>query len=187
MNPLQWLDEDRARARQHQDPYADLCALATVDARGNPGVRTLVLRNLDGRLAVFLNATSPKWPHMQRLAAVIFLASVNIQYRLACTTQPVPAERVHGLWQQRAEAPKKLDWLYGQRAQSSALMSREQLLEELAALDVPRPLVAPESARGLYLLPEEVERLDLNTDNGVHDRRHWRLLDGAWRARVLVP
>ena len=187
MNPIQWLGEDRQRARTQQDPYADLCALATVDARGNAQVRTLVLRDLDGRLAVFVNASSPKWPHMQRVAAVIFLASVNVQYRLACVTQPVPAGLVHELWQHRPEAPKQLDWFYRQRPQSAELMSRQQLLDELAALQAPEPLVAPESARGLYLQPEAVERLDLNTDNGVHDRRHWRLVDGAWRARVLVP
>ncbi len=70
MSPLQRLREDRARARALQDPYADLCALATVDVRSHPQVRTLVLRDLDNGLAVFVNATSPKWRTMNRVAAM---------------------------------------------------------------------------------------------------------------------
>ena len=187
MNPLRRLREDRARARELNDPYAELCALATVDAHRNPQVRTLVLRDLGERLAVFVNATSPKWPSMDRVAAVLFLASLDIQYRLQCRTEPVAAETVQASWQLRPEIPKRLDWLYEERPQSSVLASREQLLAELAAVPLPRPLVAPDSACGLYLVPEEVERLDVNHDSGVHDRRRWTRTEGEWREQVLVP
>ena len=192
MNPLQCLQEDRVRARELQDPCADLCALATVDPGGGPQVRTLVLRDLQDRnrkdrLALFVNATSPKWPAMQRIAILVYLASLGIQYRLACTTEPVPAEMVRERWQLRPEMSKRLDWFYEQRAQSTPVESRERLLTELAARKVPDPLVAPDSARGVYLLPWELERLDLNRSGGVHDRRHWRLIDGRWQERVLLP
>ena len=112
MNPLQRLHEDRARARALADPYADLCALATVDSRNHPQVRTLVLRDLENKLAVFVNATSPKWPGMGRVAALVFLASLSVQYRLNCATEPVSAELMGDNWQLRPEMPKKLDWLY---------------------------------------------------------------------------
>lgn len=187
MNPLQRLHEDRARARALQDPYANLCALATVGSRNRPEARTLVLRDLDNRLAVFVNATSPKWPTMGRVAAVVFLASLGVQYRLNCATEPVPEELVREHWQFRPEPPKRLDWFYEQRAQSSEVASREQLLEELAVAQVPDPLIAPDSARGLYLIPDELERLYLHSEEGVHDRRRWRLVDETWRERVLVP
>lgn len=187
MNPLQWLQEDRARAREQQDPYAELCALATVDPSGRPQVRTLVLRDLHDRLALFVNATSPKWPAMERVAIMVYLASLGVQYRLNCNTEPVPGELLGGSWQQRPEISKKLDWFYEQRAQSSPVENREQLLSELAAGKVPDPLVAPDSAQGVYLIPWESERLDLNRDGGVHDRRRWRLVHGTWRERVLVP
>ena len=187
MNPLQRLHEDRARARALADPYADLCALATVDSRNHPQVRTLVLRDLENKLAVFVNATSPKWPGMGRVAALVFLASLGVQYRLNCATEPVSAELMGDNWQLRPEMPKKLDWLYERRVQSSVVESREQLLAELAEKKVPNPLVAPKSARGLYLIPEELERLDLNAKGGVHDRRRWHLVDQTWQERVLVP
>ena len=187
MSPLLRLREDRVRARELRDPYAELCALATVDANGNPRVRTLVLRDIDERLAVFVNASSPKWPAMDRVAALVFLATLGIQYRLDCRTEPIPADTVHASWQLRPEMPKRLDWLYETRPQSSPLASREELLAELAAVPLPDPLVAPDSARGLYLAPLEVERLDVNHASGIHDRRRWSLTEGEWRERVLVP
>ncbi len=187
VNPLRRLREDRARARELNDRYAELCALATVDSHGNPRVRTLVLRDLDGRLAVFVNASSPKWPSMDRVAVVLFLASLDIQYRLDCRTEPVAAKTVKASWKLRPEIPKRLDWLYEQRPQSSVLARREQLLAELAAAPVPDPLVAPDSARGLYLVPEAVERLDVKHESGIHDRRRWTLTEGEWQEQVLVP
>lgn len=187
VNPLCRLRQDRARARERNDPYAELCALATVDSNRHPQVRTLVLRDLDARLAVFVNASSPKWPSMERVAAVVFLASLAIQYRLDGGTEPVPAATVKASWQLRPDAPKRLDWLYEERPQSSTVESREQLLADLAAVRYPDPPVAPDSARGLYLVPREIERLDLNQDSGIHDRRRWTLAEGEWRERVLVP
>ncbi len=187
MNPLHRLQEDRARARELGDPYAELCALATVDAHRHPEVRTLVLRSIEEKLAVFVNATSPKWPSMDRVAALVYLASLGIQYRLTCRTEPVSDKTVKASWQLRPETPKRLDWLYEVLPQSSPVESRKQLLEKLATARVPDPLVAPDSARGLYLLPHRIERLDLNDNSDVHDRRLWNLADGAWREHVLVP
>ena len=187
VNPVRRLWEDRARARELQDPYAELCALATVDSFNRPQVRTLVLRDLDDRLAVFVNSTSPKWPSMDRVAAVVYLASLGIQYRLDCTTEPVSAETVRASWQLRREIPKRLDWLYERRAQSSQLECRRQLLAELESAPVPDPPVAPDSARGLYLVPHSIERLDVNHGSGVHDRRSWSLTGATWRESVLVP
>ncbi len=187
MDPLRWLENDRARAHESQDAHANLCALATVDSHNQPQMRTLVLRDLDDRLAIFVNATSPKWPAMDRVAVMVYLASLGVQYRLNCDTEPMPAATVKQHWQLRPAIPKRLDWLYERHNQSSELASREQLLAALAAVSVPTPLVAPESARGLYLKPHRIERLNVNHANGVHDRRRWQLMDGRWHEHVLVP
>ena len=220
MNPIAWFHQDRAQARTKGDPCAELCALATVNADGAPAVRTLVLRDLEGesppdqaeaevRLAVFINDSSPKWPAMQRVSALVYLPSLKVQYRLSCTSEPVPEALVHSRWQERPDAPKRMDWYYAQRPQSSPVASRKQLLDEVEGLKVPSPLIAPSSARGLYLNPFDIERLDLNQANGIHDRRRWHrpapssprvgeppkanaqpaasILDGGWTQATLVP
>ncbi|MEM7080290.1 MAG: hypothetical protein AAF513_16845, partial [Pseudomonadota bacterium] len=71
--------------------------------------------------------------------------------------------------------------------QSSAIGSREELLASLQNLSLPEPLIAPDGARGLLLTLDEIERLDLTMENGVHDRRSWQRQGSAWVENVLVP
>jgi len=190
-NPLNLLDRDRSIARERDDPCANLCTLASVDAAGNPQARTVVLREVDGRLAIFSNATSPKWRQMElsaTLAVVVWLPSVNVQYRLQCETRPVPKPKVHESWQQRPEPPKRLDWFYTRvQAQSSAIGDREQLLNELDGLRLREPLVAPRTAAGVFLEPVSIERLDLATESGIHHRVLYRHQAGGWSTATLVP
>ena len=194
MNPIAQFHEDRARARAKRDPCSELCALATVNADGAPEVRTLVLRDVadpatpssETRLAVFINDSSPKWPAMGRVSALAYFPTLKVQYRLSCSTAPASTALVHRRWQDRPDAPKKMDWYYAKRPQSSAVASRTRLIEEVDSLALPEPLIAPPSARGLHLDPFEVERLDLNQPDGIHDRRRWRW-QGGWTEAVLVP
>jgi pyridoxamine 5'-phosphate oxidase len=188
-DPLIKLADDRRQARESDDPCAGLCTLASLNDAGWPDARTLVLRDVDGRLAVFVNATSPKFAHLDRVSVVVWLPTINVQYRLRCTTSPVPGRLVAESWQLRPEPPKRMDWLYTlQQGQSTAIASRDALLDTLAGLALPDPLVAPETARGLFLNPEQIDRLDLGMDNGVHDRRRYLPGNpGGWIEEVLVP
>ena len=187
-DPLHRLAADRALARERRDPCAGLCTLSNLGEDGWPEARTVVLRDLDDRLAVFVNATSPKFAHLEQVSLVVWLPTLNVQYRLRCRTEPVPGALVAESWQLRPEPPKHMDWLYTLRhLQSSPIESRAMLLETIDSLDLPEPLTAPETARGLYLLPELVDRLDLGMENGIHDRRRYRLGNPTWSEEVLVP
>ena len=87
MDPLAQLINDRAAARERNDPCAELCTAASVDHLGSPQARTLVLREIETRLALFGNETSPKWAEMSNaspIAIVVWLPSMNLQYRLNC-------------------------------------------------------------------------------------------------------
>lgn len=190
-DPLDALIEDRGRAQERRDPCASVCTLATVDADGHPHARTVVLRELEGRLAVFGNETSPKWQQIRdsvSLAVVVWLPSLEVQYRLRCTTLPVPKPLLHRSWHLRPDVPKRLDWFYTRvQPQSSTIDDRESLLDGLNSLQLREPLVAPRTAAGVYLEPDSVERLDLAMDDGVHDRRVFRRHAGGWREITLVP
>lgn len=190
-NPLDMLTEDRARARELKDPCANLCTLATVDAAGHPQARTVVLRDIDDRLAVFCNETSPKWQQLElsaSLAVVVWLPSLEVQYRLQCDSRPVPKQQLHGSWSLRPPAPKRLDWYYTRiQRQSSAIDSRQALLDGLAQLQLREPLVAPRTATGVFLEPTFIERLNLRVADGVHDRQAFRRIATGWRNFTLVP
>ena len=191
MDPLTQLIHDRNAARAQNDPCANLCTTASVDSHGHPQARTLVLRDIEERLAVFGNETSPKWAEISAnlpIAVVVWLPSLNLQYRLRCHTEAIPKHIVHDSWTLRPDAPKRMDWYYTtHQPQSSKLPDRETLLRQLQALSLPSPLVAPETASGLYLVPMIVDRLDLNQADGVHDRRHFELAGEVWVESILVP
>ena len=61
-NPLLRFQEDRRP--EAEDPMA-VCVLATVDKNGIPQARTLILRDIAEGMAVYINASSPKWQQCQ--------------------------------------------------------------------------------------------------------------------------
>lgn len=188
LDPVALLHADRAAARAKDDPNANLCALATVDREGEPQARTVVLRDLESRLAIFLNRHSPKYLEIgqsPRVAVLVHLPSVAVQYRLRCVLEAIPQALVHASWQLRPPIPKRLDWLYAQLPQGSAVESRERLVELLET--TPPPERAPDSAVGFFLAPDAVDRLHLGQPSGIHDRRRYERDGEAWRESVLIP
>ena len=189
-DPLGCLATDRARARAANDPMAALCTLATVDALGQPHARTLVLRELGSRLALFMNSTSPKFAQLSagRASICIYMPSIQVQYRAVVSLVPVESELIAESWHLRPRMPKVLDWFYtGVQPQSTAVDSREYLKSVLSSLVLPDPLVAPETACGFYLEPREIERLDLAQPDGLHDRTCWTLSGKSWSMEIRVP
>ncbi|MEM7100732.1 MAG: pyridoxamine 5'-phosphate oxidase family protein [Pseudomonadota bacterium] len=189
VDPLALFNADRSAAFAAKDPMAALCSVATIDAQGHPCVRTLVLRDLEGQLALFVNASSPKWNALQEQFSIMtYWPSQQIQYRFMVSGDPIPHEIVAQSWDLRPAAPKRMDWFYEQMAtQSTPIADRDTLLAQLDALELNEPLNAPSNARGLALNPVSVERLDLTQENGVHDRVLFARVDEHWEQRVLVP
>lgn len=191
IDPLTLLANDRQRARERRDPCANLCTLASVDAAGHPQARTVVLRDVADRLAIFGNSTSPKWRQLETsatLAVVVWLPTLEVQYRMQCRTRPVAKALVHESWQFRPEVPKRLDWYYTRvQPQSSVIGDRQTLTDGLSGLTLREPLTAPRTAAGFYLEPELVERLELGMADGIHARQGFRRQPGGWRTFTLVP
>ncbi len=163
-----------------------MCALGTVNADGDAEQRTLVLRETHNQLSLFFSATSPKWFELQQrptASLFIYMPSIEVQYRLRVEWQRIDDNIVRDSWQLRPDIPKKLDWLYQNHPQSSAV--NRALLEAGLAADQPTPTAAPASAIGVYLHPLRIERLELSS--GVHQRDLFELKDGAWQHSHRVP
>jgi pyridoxine/pyridoxamine 5'-phosphate oxidase len=193
-DPIDRFQTDRELARKKNDPMAHVCVLATVDHLGRPQVRTLVLRDVEyegqTRLAIFVNANSPKWDELSNSPSIsiqTYWPATSIQYRIQATTQPLDAAVIAASWQFRPNAPKKMDWLYQDSTQSAVVASREALLLQLEQIKLPEPLIAPDAAKGLVINALEVERLDLSQTNGVHDRQLYQQINGAWNEQTLIP
>lgn len=188
MDPLARFKSDRQRARSDRDPMANLC---TIGHNGDTTaeMRTLVLRDVDNDLAIFINSTSPKWrPLSQSVSILTYWPSIQVQFRILANTSHVAEDIVAESWLLRPDPPKRMDWFYSSvTEQSSPIASRERLLEQVAAIDLPNPLIAPKTAQGLILSPYQMERLDLSQDNGVHDRTLYLWQQDNWAETTLVP
>lgn len=182
---------DRQSARANGDPCANLCTAATVDGDNQPHARTLVLRDLGPRMALFLNQTSPKWQQISErgeVCVVVWLPSLSLQYRLQCHVEPIAKSLVDESWLLRPDTPKRLDWYYTtHQPQSSTVDSREVLLTRLESMRNAARQGAPETAVGWYLRPYYVDRLNLDHPSGVHERSAFHYKDGTWQESVLVP
>lgn len=188
-SPIEQFQADRARAREAGDPMAAVCVLATADEQGHPEARTLVLRQVEEDLALFMHASSPKWQQLHQGGSInTYWPSIEIQYRMRFTTQPIDPAVVAASWQYRPDTPKRVDWFYDlQQPQSTTIGSRAELEQSLNNLSLPDPITAPTSARGLLIKPTMLERLDLNELSGLHDRRRYTLTGAEWLEEVLVP
>lgn len=192
IDPLKHLSNDRTRAREARDPWANLCVFATVDAHRVPHARVLVLRDLEERFAIFVNSTSPKHEHLRhgtKYSVLVYLASLGVQYRLTVGLEAVAPETVHRNWRERPRIPKVMDWFYRRvQRQSTPIRSRDRLLAAYASLDaeLPESVEAPLDAVGYFLVVDEIERLELSGVQ-VHSRQHHRRHADGWLTSELVP
>jgi len=186
-DPFQKFAADRRAAREQNDSWAALCTLGTVNTEGDAEQRTLVLRDHESRLALLFSAAAPKWAELKArptCSLQVYLPSIQVQYRIRAGWEIIDPEQVFASWTLRPDVPKKLDWLYQQHPQSSAI-ERSELLKHLAE-ETPVPEQAPDTAMGVFLNPVRYERLELST--GVHERECWELnAEASWIHSHLVP
>lgn len=188
-NPIDLLHQDREHARLLNDPMVDLASIATINKHGEPQCRTLVLRTIKNRLAIFVNQTSSKYQEFKlskTIAVMVYLPSLSVQYRLTCKLSKIDPEIVRHHWNLRPEISKQLDWLYETYPQSSQIESNELL--QMLLLKIPQSQQAPDSAVGFYLDVCRVEQLQLKTQREVSHRLLFSLQDhGSWNAGYIVP
>jgi pyridoxamine 5'-phosphate oxidase len=195
-DPVAELVADRERARAAADPFTDLCILATADATGLVGVRTLVLRDTgpDG-LGLVISGTSPKWAPLEhgRAECLLVWLTIRRQYRLRGRVVPMPEPRLARYWSQKVHESRLLDLYYSRhQGQSTRVASREAFLDGVEALRREHPTAdavpRPDALRGVYLQPERIEIWRGSPDR-LHDRRLFERSDGdgGWRESVLVP
>ena len=194
-DPLLALHAEREAARRASDANAELCWLATVDASGAPSVRTLVLRDVDGAFALFVNATSPKWRELSREARMqlsCWYPSLQRQWRLRGRVRAFPHEVVSRHWHRRPRVSQVLDHLYANyAAQSSELAADADLDAELGALDaeLPERPDVPVQSLALEVVATDVECMQIRDAPQLHRRQRWQREseDDRWTTRRLVP
>ena len=188
-NPLNLLASDRDTARQAGDSLVDRCFLGTLNRRGRVSMRTLVLREVDERLAVFYSRSSAKHAELRssnnRASILILLPTVGVQYRIEVRLEEIARSTLELHWQLKPNAAKRMGAIYERRPQSTVIDNFEAF-ETLFAAAVP-PRQSPPNSVGCFVHPLQVERLELRTEPHLHDRKLFELRGDAWHVCQLVP
>lgn len=189
IDPLALFASDREQARTQNDPMVDRCIVGTINRQGGVSQRTLVLRDIDDRLALFYSEASPK--HLEFLSndneasLLTLFPSVGVQYRLSARLIEMPRSIVESHWQLKPGSAKRLDAIYSRFLQSTVISDIEQFETRFAATVA--PVKAPLICTGCFIEPFEIERLLLRSDPHRHDRKRFVLHDSEWTEFELIP
>ena len=187
-----WLTE--AKASELED--ANAVALATVDAKGLPNVRMVLLKEIEtsqtkGGFVFYSNFESAKGLELKAnsSAAMVFhWKSLRRQVRLRGMVEMVGAKQADAYYNSRAYQSRIGAWA---SRQSRSLANKRTLLAEVAktAAKYPRNPPRPPHWGGYRIRPVEIE-FWANGEFRLHDRFRWTRLktDGAsWVVKRLSP
>ena len=179
-----------AQAVEIESTEANAMMLASVDAQGQPHLRTLLLKGFDERGFVFFtNYQSAKGEQLaaQPLAAMTFWwHDLERQVRIEGQIERVSSEESDVYFHSRPAGSRLGAWA---SPQSQVIAGREVLEDRLQALEVqyaeeqpPRP---PHWG-GYRLVPSLIEFWQ-GRSSRLHDRLRYRLESGQWVRERLAP
>jgi pyridoxamine 5'-phosphate oxidase len=189
---LDELDKLLAEAVAGGDPEPHAMSLSSVDARGRPHSRIVLLKGTgpDG-LRFFTNYTSAKG---QELAANSLVALClhwkhlrdGVQVRVEGAVEELPAADSDAYFASRPRGSQIGAWA---SLQSQTLPVRSDFEQRIAAYeaefegrDVPRP-----PHWGGYLVRPDLIEFWYGAKFRLHERQRFELVDGTWRQRMLYP
>ena len=107
---------------------------------------------------------------------------------MSVSTRPVNQKIISESWQLRPDIPKKMDWIYQNGfPQSTEVDSLGQIRNETKKISSVEQLTATKNATGLILIPHKIERLSLDTLDGIHDRKLYIETEEGWSESQIMP
>lgn len=181
-----WLKEALSAALP--EPLA--MTLATVDSRGRPSARVVLLRGFDkSGLVFYTNYRSAKAKQLQenrRAALVFFWPELERQVRVEGRVKKLPAAQSDRYFQSRPRGSQLGAWA---SSQSEVLGGRSELNHALAEVQekfADGPVPRPPFWGGYRVVPERFEFWQGRRDR-LHDRIQYRLTAGRWVRERLAP
>ena len=164
--------------------------VATVDARGRPSARVVLVKGYDASGFVFYtNTFSRKGRELAanpRVAMCLFWDPLMEQVRIEGRVAPVTDAEADAYWAGRHPGSQLGAWASDQ---SEPLRSREALearVAELAGRFGDGPIPRPAHWSGYRVVPDRIEFWRSLPDR-LHERTCYSLDDGEWRVSLLHP
>lgn len=173
---------------EHSDPTA--MVLSTVDDRGLPDSRVVLLKGMEQQHFVFYtnyqSAKAMQLKHTPYAALNFYWPELARQVRIRGRVKRTSKQQADTYFASRPLA-SQLSALAS--AQSRAIASRQELEEafnQLVKKYSQEPVVRPRYWGGYAVIPDEIEFWQ-GRDNRLHDRIHYFKQRGAWMHRRLAP
>lgn len=167
-------------------PDANAMALATVDDRGRPACRIVLLKELDARgFTFFSNYDSKKGRDLAAhpfAALVLFWEPMHRQIRIEGRVEQVTAAESDAYF---ASRPRGSQLGSAASPQSQVIASRGVLDANVAAYGN-GPVPRPAHWGGYRVIPEMIE-LWQGQPSRMHDRVRYTLIAGSWQRDRLAP
>lgn len=195
-DPIEDIQVARMKAKQQNDPYADVCFLSTVTSDAEPQVRAIALRDIDDNgFSLVINSHSPKWEQIVasgQCALTLLWVTVQRQYRVSGCLEPMALERLQQYWDCKGYYSRLIEYYYETVwSQSHPLPSREVLLQGIEVLKQqypnPREMPLATSLKGVYLWPNQIDIWHGSVADRLHDRRLFTRTNDGWSYDILVP
>jgi pyridoxamine 5'-phosphate oxidase len=179
---------DAAEAHDHVE--ANAMTLATVDARGQPSARTVLLKDFDADGFVFYtNRGSRKAAELAanpRAALLFWWRALERQIRIEGPVEAVAQAMADTYFARRPRGSQLGAWA---SRQSAVIENRNVLRQQLAEVEneyAEREVPRPPFWGGFRVRPEALEFWQ-GRESRLHDRLRYRLDNGRWRLERLAP
>lgn len=170
------------------DPTAML--LATVDSKGHPDSRVVLLKGFYEEAFVFYtNYQSKKAQDIEHhpfVALNFFWPTLARQVRVRGAIEKLPSDVSDAYF---ASRPKLSQLSAHASSQSQAIASRQKLEEKmnkLVAATGDEPVLRPKHWGGYHVKPTEIEFWQ-GRDNRLHDRLRYQFENNSWEISRLEP
>lgn len=189
-DPLKLFERWFSEVLKTQNPDPTAMSLATVDPKGQPDVRMVLLKGItDGKLVFYTNYASTKATQLEvnpNVAINFYWPEMARQVRIRGSVEKI--------------SPQESDAYFASRplkAQLSALLSNQSnVIEDSADLEKKlnalidehgqEPVVRPKHWGGYRVIPREYEFWQ-GRDNRLHDRYRYVRVSGGWQIQRLAP
>lgn len=191
-DPLPKFKSSWRHAIRRKDPTADYLMLATADAKGNPHVRTVLIKTVDADGVGFVtNASGCKVSHFKkhrRVECCVVWPSLMLQVRLSGRVMRMPQKTVDRLWKMR---PREAQVLYhlGLK-QSQPIPSFDFLKKKVGILakkwSGKKNIPTSPNYVGYILKPTMIEFLH-HSPARLNLRESLQKTSRGWTCKVLAP
>jgi pyridoxamine 5'-phosphate oxidase len=189
-DPVTQFDRWFREATDAQALDANAMSIATVDAAGQPSLRTVLLKYYDGRGFVFYTNLGSRKAHEieanPKVALLFFWPEVHRQVKVRGTATRTTAAESLGYFMRRPRDSQLGAWVSNQSQPISSRALLEQKFTEMkqkfAAGEVPLP-----SFWGGYRVSPDAIEFWQGQESRLHDRFLYTRREGGWRIERLAP